>query len=53
MLQGSPILLGNSLVAGMNAFLAEPAKAHTPAAFALGVLTGADLTLIMHVAIGL
>jgi hypothetical protein len=44
-MQGSPILLANSLIAGMSAFLAEPAKARTPGAFARGVATGAPLPL--------
>lgn len=39
-LQGSPIVLANSLLAGGRAFLAEPAKARTPKAFARGVASG-------------
>jgi hypothetical protein len=39
-LQGSPIVLANSLLAGGRAFLAEPAKARTPKDFARGVASG-------------
>lgn len=47
--QGSPIVLANSLLAGGRAFLAEPAKARSPKAFARGVASGVstDISLAL------